>query len=648
MKRALKSLRLRMLLPVIAMTLFTVILLTTLFSRGFIAMILKQEKEVNAVGFETVSRTITPMIDTSITEVRNIMADDRITSYLRLEYASMKELIHARISCRDYLTAEITRHEAIYGLLFARENGSMFGVLPNGSFFWDNPEGNPLPDEIKTRIMNVPLGRTVWIGPISAAVFYGYENENNRTNVMIGVSKSVNVRYGECYALMLMDESVFADLFAILQDEKSSWHLFAEDRTEIYHTESGYACTDPERLINESNTGNILYDENGRALCAFSMTMTSPEWTLVREVSMDDYEHVVHSVRNTVWILAGLVFLAALTAYLLWMKRFMRQFNSLQNGIIRIGEGDLDTIEFESTSIAEFETMQQEINRTGAALRQQMDTIRRMEREQMEQENAKKEQERITRELSMAREIQANALPQVFPAFPDRTEFDLYASMTPAKVVGGDFYDFFFIDSDHLALVIADVSGKGIPAALFMMVSKTLIKNELMTGCDPAAALERVNVKLRERNSSMLFVTVWLAVVEISTGKGTACNAGHENPGIQHAGGKFTLLQYRHDMFVGCAKKAKYRNLDFELQPGDCIFVYTDGVPEALNGNDEMFGEKRLAEALNQKADAEPEELVHHVQDTVSRFVGSAPQFDDITILCFRYHGAGNPKDAAS
>ena len=250
------------------------------------------------------------------------------------------------------------------------------------------------------------------------------------------------------------------------------------------------------------------------------------------------------------------------------------------------------------------------------------------------------ELDRLDKELKLAADIQINMLPMNFPPFPDRTEFDLYASMTPAKEVGGDFYDFFLVDSDHLALVIADVSGKGIPAALFMTVSKTLIKNQLMNGCDPAAALERVNLQLCERNSSMMFVTVWLAVLEISTGRGMACNAGHENPGLRRAGGGFELLRYKHGPFIGVSRKAKYENREFELSPGDCVFVYTDGVPEATNAESEMFGEARLTGTLNRDADAGPEELIHRMRNEVDRFAAGAPQFDDITMLCLKYHGA--------
>ena len=254
------------------------------------------------------------------------------------------------------------------------------------------------------------------------------------------------------------------------------------------------------------------------------------------------------------------------------------------------------------------------------------------------------ELDRLDQELELASDIQINSLPMNFPPFPDRKEFDLFASMTPAKEVGGDFYDFFLIDDDHLALVIADVSGKGIPAALFMMVSKGLIKNQMMALCDPAAALEKVNLQLYERNSSMMFVTVWLAVLEISTGKGLACNAGHENPGLCRCGGGFELLQYRHNLCIGVNKKARYQNREFSLEPGDCLFVYTDGVPEATSASGEMFGTERLAKTLNLHADAAPDTLIHQVHANLDAFADGAPQFDDITMLSLKYHGLQSPE----
>ena len=270
--------------------------------------------------------------------------------------------------------------------------------------------------------------------------------------------------------------------------------------------------------------------------------------------------------------------------------------------------------------------------------------VRLIMKRQAEKIEKKKDQERIADELRFASELQASELPHVFPAFPDRKEFDLYASMTPAKEVGGDFYDFFLIDDDHLAMVIADVSGKGVSAALFMMVSKALIRNQLMSGCDPALALQRANAQLCENNETQMFVTVWAAVLEISTGKGLACNAGHENPGIRHSDGPFELLVYKHNIFLGASEKVKYVNRTFEMKPGSSLFVYTDGVPEAHDKNKEMFGAERLKAALNLDCDAAPEDLIGHVRSAIDSFVGAAPQFDDITMLAFKYYGTAGQK----
>ncbi|MDO4867496.1 MAG: hypothetical protein Q4C10_13230 [Clostridia bacterium] len=460
MKQWLSSLRVRMLVPVIIMTLLVIILLTTLFSRAYTDMILQQENEVNAVGFDTVSRTIPPLINTSVSEVKRIIADSRVASYARLQYASDAQLVRARLSCRDYLQGEIDRHDGITGLLFMRKDGSLFGVLPEGSFFLDEPEKNPLSEDVMARILDVSFGQTVWVGPLAGALISGYENSSTFQNVMIAAWKSVNVTYGECYAMMLMDESIFESQFVALQDGQSTWHLFTADDTEIYHT-GQEACLNPERLISQSNSGTIFRDEHDRPICTFSMAMESPAWTVVREISMENYEQVVHRVRRSILLLGGAVFLIGLTVYWLWLRRSMPQFDSLLNGIVRMGEGDLESTTFVPTSIAEFKQMQGEINRTRLALGQQMETIRRMERERMELENQKKEQERMAQELILAKQIQESMLPHIFPPFPERAEIDLFASMDPARDVGGDFYDFFFIDEDHLCLVIADVSGKG-------------------------------------------------------------------------------------------------------------------------------------------------------------------------------------------
>ena len=247
--------------------------------------------------------------------------------------------------------------------------------------------------------------------------------------------------------------------------------------------------------------------------------------------------------------------------------------------------------------------------------------------------------ERITAELSLATRIQANSLPKVFPPFPERKEFDLYASMTPAKEVGGDLYDFFLIDDDHLCVVIGDVSGKGIPAALFMMVASTLIYHAAMQETSPGKVLTLVNNQICSRNPEEMFVTVWLAVLEISTGKLTAVSAGHEYPALKKAGESFELFKDRHGVAVGAMDGVRYREYTIDLEPGAKIFVYTDGVAEANNSKEELFGTDRMIEALRKGENGTPEEVLQAVKAGVDEFVGKAPQFDDLTMLCLQYNG---------
>ena len=247
--------------------------------------------------------------------------------------------------------------------------------------------------------------------------------------------------------------------------------------------------------------------------------------------------------------------------------------------------------------------------------------------------------ERLATELNLANDIQTNVLPNIFPVFPERKEFSLHASMTPAKEVGGDFYDFFFVDDDHLALVMADVSGKGIPAALFMMVARTLIKNRAMMGGTPSEILYDVNNQLCEGNVAELFVTVWLGIVEISTGKGIAANAGHEHPVLRKSGDEYSLIVYKHSPAVAAMEGMVFREHEFQLNPGDSLFVYTDGVAEATNEAKELFGTDRMLDALNKDPNAMPEQVLNNVMEGIDDFVKGAEQFDDITMMAMKYFG---------
>ncbi len=254
-------------------------------------------------------------------------------------------------------------------------------------------------------------------------------------------------------------------------------------------------------------------------------------------------------------------------------------------------------------------------------------------------ETITKERERISTELDLASRIQASMLPSSFPAFPERDEFDVFASMTPAKAVGGDFYDFYMIDADHLCITMADVSGKGVPASLFMMIAMIMLRNHARTVKSPAKTITDVNNIICESNEEEMFVTVWIGVLELSTGKLTYTNAGHEYPAIRRAGGKYEIVKGRHGFIVGGMPDLIYKEETIDIEPGSSIFLYTDGVPEATAEDRSMYGTGRMIEALNSDPDASPEKVVRNIIDSVDSFVKDAEQFDDMTLMCLNYKG---------
>ena len=249
------------------------------------------------------------------------------------------------------------------------------------------------------------------------------------------------------------------------------------------------------------------------------------------------------------------------------------------------------------------------------------------------------ERKRMETEMELATSIQSDVLPSTFPAFPDRKEFDIYAVMDPAREVGGDFYDFFLIDETHLGLVIADVSGKGIPGALVMMTAKILTKDNGMKYSSPAEVLKAVNKQLQENNKEEMFVTMWFGILDTVTGKIVAANAGHEYPAVMQPGGEFELVKDKHGLVLGAMEDVSYTDYELILKPGSKLFVYTDGVPEATNRHGELFGTERMIAALNTDTEADPERLLQIMRRAIDNFVKDADQFDDLTMLCLEYKG---------
>ena len=300
----------------------------------------------------------------------------------------------------------------------------------------------------------------------------------------------------------------------------------------------------------------------------------------------------------------------------------VRNLERINKSLARITDGDLNEVVAVEESV-EFTQLSTDINKTVTALR---DLIGAAEK-------------RMEEELQLAAEIQAAALPQNFRLPDDRIE--LYALMTPAKQVGGDFYDFFFISPRQLALVIADVSGKGIPAAMFMMRAKTAIKNFSDEGKSPAEILSDVNNALCDGNDTQMFVTVWLGILDLETGRMRCANAGHEYPVQLRAGGSYSLLKDQHGFVLGGFDGISVPGYEIRMSPGDRLFVYTDGIPEARNTGGEQYGTDRLEACLNRVKGEAQQLVLDGVLADVREFASGTEQFDDITMLGITYHGNG-------
>jgi sigma-B regulation protein RsbU (phosphoserine phosphatase) len=321
-----------------------------------------------------------------------------------------------------------------------------------------------------------------------------------------------------------------------------------------------------------------------------------------------------------------IIFLTGWTARII-AGRMARPIITLTGSVKQIGNGNLDYVSEIKTG-DEIEELSLSFERMTGELKGYIEDLRQ----------ATAEKERIGAELNVATRIQASMLPRIFPAFPDRKEFDLYGSMLPAREVGGDFYDFFLIDRNTLAVLIADVSGKGVPAALFMVIAKTLIQNSARHGLSPQKVFEQVNGLLYKDNEEGMFVTAFMGYLDIPGGRFTCVNAGH-NPPLIKRGDTFEWLKIKRGFVLGGIEDARYQEEETALNPGDLVFLYTDGVTEAVNTEQQLFTEARLLEAANAKKDRNLQEFVVSIKKEIDVFAGGAEQADDITMLVLQYRG---------
>ena len=375
--------------------------------------------------------------------------------------------------------------------------------------------------------------------------------------------------------------------------------------------------------------GWALISAFSEQVAAQPITEMQESYEQIQQEAVTTYRSNINRSRNRTLLILLLILLVLLANALVLGKRIVKPLNSITKRIFELNESNLE-FKMEDTFRTgdEIQTLAESFADLSHKTVAYMDQVR----------NVTAEKERIGTELRMANQIQESVLPNIFPAFPDREEFDIYATMDPAKEVGGDFYDFFLIDKDHLGIVIADVSGKGVPAALFMMASKIILQSCAMLGRSPAEILTRTNEAICSNNRMEMFVTVWFGILDLKTGLITGANAGHEYPAVKRGEG-YELFKTKHGMVIGAMENVTYSEYRLQLQPGDRLFLYTDGLPEATDASEEMFGVNRVLDVLNENTQCSVTDTLVRMTEAVSEFVDGAEQFDDLTMLCLEYKG---------
>jgi len=430
------------------------------------------------------------------------------------------------------------------------------------------------------------------------------------------------------------------DRLSAIRPTENSFILFASPKDDYIITETRddgieYAGSSlralpwyDEPLFTGADNVNARFTEGGVEYFSFSR-MFDKGWLFSVYIPAREIFAEIEARNHRFSLIIGISFIfLLLMAYCLISRLVNRPLRKLTSEVAELGGGNLDK-QIKILSKDEIGMLASAFNKMTVDLKASI------ERSALQQA----EKERIGAELNVAAKIQASMLPRTFPAFSDRPEFDIYAGMQPAREVGGDFYDFFLIDKDKLAVVMADVSGKGMPAALFMVIAKTLIKSNAQNGKSPKEVFEAVNNLLCENNEACMFVTAFLGYLDIPDGTFTFVNAGH-NPPLLSSGGRFEWLKTRSGFVLAGMEDMFYTQGEIIMQPGDELFLYTDGITEAENDSQELFGEPRLLDAVNKYPDSPPKEFIMSLKREVDGFVRGAEQADDVTMLALRYYGA--------
>ncbi len=436
----------------------------------------------------------------------------------------------------------------------------------------------------------------------------------------------------------------FQNILENYNEEQIVSVVFFDKNGELMYATNGYDGNDKVSALLNSG---VNYATEGENIFTFRK-MDETGWTICLVMSAEKILSAVDTVQANIGknaeenkavvqngingniiafcIIVAIAVIAIIGVTSAISSHFVKPIRTLMGQVAVVGEGNLDA-SIEATTNDEIGKLAEAFNKMTVDLKGYMTNL----------ENVTREKERIGAELDIATHIQSSMLPMIFPPYPDRTEFDIVASMDPAKEVGGDFYDFFMIDDRHVAIVMADVSGKGVPAALFMVIGKTLIKDHTTPGRDLTEVFYEVNNLLCEANSEDLFITAFEGVLDLVTGNFMYVNAGHETPFFRQPGGVFEPHPVEASFVLAGIDDMEFKGGNLTLEPGSRVFLYTDGVPESTNAHDELFDMERLGETLVRVSDMPLMQILPAIRADVDKFVGEAPQFDDLTMLCLEY-----------
>ena len=443
-------------------------------------------------------------------------------------------------------------------------------------------------------------------------------------DILIGdlTSHVIDVDLGEGAYAFLVSGSGDIIASAVMEDADAAFENILDASSAVYEASGPIMSGETGAMLS----GGVYYAYTPVSSANWKFCVHIPESLVLAPVKAME-RNIVAAIIAFIVILALIIL-----CVVLMVRRFSRNLTApliaLGKDVQTISSGDLD-YRAEIRSNDEIGDLAKSFNGMAASLKEYIENLTAVTAEK----------ERIGAELDVATHIQKSMLPCIFPAFPDRKEFDVYATMNPAKEVGGDFYDFFMVDDTHLAVVMADVSGKGVPAALFMVIGKTLIKDHTEPGISLGDVFSDVNNMLCDSNSEGLFITAFEGVLDLVTGEFRYVNAGHEPPYICKQGEGYEAYRIKAGFVLAGMEDLRYREGSLQLSAGDRIFLYTDGVTEATDAENQLYGSERLHRVLNDHLDANPEALLAAVKADVDHFVGDAPQFDDITMLCMEYRG---------